>query len=136
VILPPACSTFCSRWTEVELAIGPLDFPSYQANRVARMAVEREFIIIGEAMLVLSRIAPDIVDSMSASRRIVNFRNQLTHEYPTVDDRIVWRIIEHDVPVLRRESKSDRKAAGRQRTPSPAAVRRRQHPRRQGTKRQ
>jgi len=33
----------------------------------------------------------------------VDFRNQLTHQYPTVDDAIVWAIIEHDVPVLRRE---------------------------------
>ena len=34
------------------------------------------------------------------------FRNQLTHEYPTVDNAIVWAIVEHDVPVLRRECAS------------------------------
>jgi len=27
----------------------------------------------------------------------------LTHEYPTVDNAVVWAIVEHDVPVLRRE---------------------------------
>jgi uncharacterized protein with HEPN domain len=27
----------------------------------------------------------------------------LTHEYPTVDDALVWAIIETDVPVLHRE---------------------------------
>lgn len=34
---------------------------------------------------------------------IVDFRNQLTHEYPTVDDALVWAIIVKDVPVLSRE---------------------------------
>lgn len=43
----------------IDLAARGLDFSAYQANRVARMAVEREFIIIGEAMLVLSRFGGD-----------------------------------------------------------------------------
>jgi uncharacterized protein with HEPN domain len=34
----------------------------------------------------------------------VDFRNQLAHEYPTVDNAFVWAIIEHDVPLLRKES--------------------------------
>jgi uncharacterized protein with HEPN domain len=34
-------------------------------------------------------------------RRI--FRNQLTHEYPSVNDVLVWGFIDRDVPVLRRE---------------------------------
>jgi len=34
----------------------------------------------------------------------VDFRNQLTHEYPTVDDDLVWANIEHDVAALLRES--------------------------------
>ena len=35
--------------------------------------------------------------------RSADFRNQLTHEYPAVDDAIVWAIIDRDVPVLLRE---------------------------------
>lgn len=34
-------------------------------------------------------------------RRI--FRNQLTHEYPSVNDVLVWGFIDRDAPVLRRE---------------------------------
>lgn len=37
------------------------------------------------------------------ARRIIDFRNQLTHEYPTIDDTIVWAIADRDVPVLLRE---------------------------------
>ena len=55
-------------------------------------------------MAALDRIAPEVFGAITRARRIVDFRNQLTHEYPTVDDALVWAIVETDVPVLRRES--------------------------------
>ena len=84
-------------------AVEGFDFQSYQDTRLVRSSVEREFIIIGEALLGLSHISDDTFVSITQSRRIVDFRNQLTHQYSTVDDAIVWAIIERDVPVLRRE---------------------------------
>lgn len=80
-----------------------LDLAGYQGNRLVRSSVEREFIIIGEAAEALARVAPKTFDAITRARRIVDFRNQLTHEYPTVDDALVWAIVTHDVPVLRRE---------------------------------
>lgn len=68
-----------------------------------RSAVERELTIIGEAVAVLSRTAPDLFGSITQARRIVDFRNQLTHAYPTVNDILVWGIADRDVPVLRKE---------------------------------
>jgi uncharacterized protein with HEPN domain len=68
-----------------------------------RSSVEREFITIGEAAAALSRTAPIMFDDITQARRIVDFRNQLTHEYPSVDDELVWAIIEHDVEPLRGE---------------------------------
>ena len=50
---------------------------------------------------VIGRI---VSSAITRARRIVDFRNQLTHEYPTVDDALVWAIVETDVPVLKRES--------------------------------
>lgn len=84
-------------------AVEELDFQAYQDTRLVRSSVEREFIIIGEALLAISRISDHTFANITQSRRIVDFRNQLTHQYPTVDDAIVWAIVEHDVPVLRRE---------------------------------
>jgi uncharacterized protein with HEPN domain len=84
-------------------AIAGLDLSSYQGNRLVRSSVEREFIIIGEAISALSRRAPELFRAIGHARRIVDFRNQLTHEYPTVDDTIVWAIADRDAPVLRRE---------------------------------
>lgn len=87
----------------ISAAVRGLDLAGYQESRLVRSAVEREFIIIGEAVAALARNAPEIFAGIKRARRIVDFRNQLTHSYPTVDDAIVWAIVEHDVPVLRRE---------------------------------
>lgn len=75
----------------------------YLGNRLVRSSVEREFTIIGEAVLALSRKAPDIFTSITGARRIVDLRNRLTHEYPTVDDELVWGLVKTDLKVLRGE---------------------------------
>ena len=87
----------------IALDVSGVDVDTYMETRSIRSAVEREFIIIGEAVAALARIAPEAFDAITRARRIVDFRNRLTHEYPTVDDALVWAIVEHDVPVLRRE---------------------------------
>jgi uncharacterized protein with HEPN domain len=88
----------------IEPALRGVDLAAYSASRLVRSSVEREFIIIGEAVAALSRVAPDIFDAITNARRIIDFRNQLTHAYATVDDAIVWAIAERDVPLLRSES--------------------------------
>ena len=84
-------------------AVRGLDLQNYEGNRLVRSSVEREFIIIGEALAALNRTSQEVFGSITRARRIVDFRNQLTHQYPNVDDAIVWAIIERDVPVLRSE---------------------------------
>jgi uncharacterized protein with HEPN domain len=87
----------------IAAALTGVDVEVYRGDRLVRSSVEREFTIIGEAALVLSRNAPDVFARISDARRIVDFRNQLTHEYPNVNDMLVWGIADRDVPVLRRE---------------------------------
>jgi uncharacterized protein with HEPN domain len=89
--------------TRIAAAVRDLDLAAYQGNRLVRSSVEREFIIIGEAVAALARIAPGTFAAITRARRIVEFRNRLTHAYPTVDDALVWAIVETDVPVLRKE---------------------------------
>ncbi len=97
----------------IAAAVTGLDLAEYETNRLVRSSVEREFIIVGEAMAALARSANGVFESITRGRRIVDFRNQLTHEYLTVDDALVWAIIEHDVPVLNRECTALMKAAVR-----------------------
>jgi uncharacterized protein with HEPN domain len=96
----------------IEAALSDIDLGAYRAERLVRSAVEREFIIIGEAIAALSRLSPDTFARITHARRIVDFRNQLTHEYPTVDDAVVWLIAKHDVPVLKVECADLLGAAG------------------------
>jgi uncharacterized protein with HEPN domain len=88
----------------IEAATRNLDLQEYLKNRLVRSSVEREFIIIGEALSALARTAPQTFGAITRAQRIVDFRNQLTHEYSIVDDALVWAIVQNDVPVLRRES--------------------------------
>jgi len=87
----------------ITAALRGLGLDEYKRTRLVRSSVEREFIIIGEAISALSRVAPEAFAAITRARRIVDFRNQLTHEYRSVDDAIVWAVVEHDVPVLLRE---------------------------------
>jgi uncharacterized protein with HEPN domain len=66
-------------------------------------AVEREFEIIGEALNRLDRLDPLTSACISELRRIVGFRNRIIHGYDTVDDAVVWGIVEKHLPSLMRE---------------------------------
>lgn len=87
----------------IDAAIAGMQIADYLANRLVRSSVEREFTIIGEAVLALSHKAPDVFAWITGARRIVDFRNRLTHEYPTVDDELVWGLAKVDLQVLRSE---------------------------------
>ncbi len=87
----------------ISTAVEDLSLQEYSNTRLVRSSVEREFTIIGEALLALSHSAEKIFNQITHARRIVDFRNQLTHQYPTVDDEMVWAVIGRNVPVLRRE---------------------------------
>jgi uncharacterized protein with HEPN domain len=69
-------------------------FDDYRGDELLRSGVERQFEIMGEA---LSQLAERIKDY----RKIIAFRNILIHAYATVDDRIVWGVVDGDLPALR-----------------------------------
>ena len=71
-----------------------------------RAAVERQFEIIGEAMARLARVDEQIVAGIDHNRRIIAFRNILIHRYADVDDRLVWNVVETNLPTLVRDIKA------------------------------
>lgn len=75
-------------------------YDDYLADEMLRSAVERQFEIVGEAFAGLRRMAPDLAVGVSDLPRIVAFRNVLIHGYATVDDRLVWGVIEGNLPGL------------------------------------
>lgn len=72
----------------------------YRSDRLLRQAIERNFEIIGEAVNRLAQLDPETAGRITKHRRIVDFRNVLTHGYDLIDHRIVWSTIEEEVPVL------------------------------------
>ena len=87
----------------IDLALFGADVEIYLSNRVIRSAVEREFIIIGEAIASLGRADAEFAARITHARLIVGFRNRLAHDYAAIDDEAVLSIAQHDVPVLRDE---------------------------------
>jgi uncharacterized protein with HEPN domain len=77
-----------------------IDETQYTSTRLIRSSVEREFITIGEALKVIAQRSPQLFASIPEGRRIIDFRNLLTHEYQNVRDRVVWGAIQVDLPVL------------------------------------
>lgn len=62
--------------------------------------MERQFITIGEALQQTLRIAPELANSISESRRIVNFRNVMVHGYAQIVPETVWGVVEADLNLL------------------------------------
>ena len=78
-------------------------FTDYEADAMLRAAAERQFEIVGEAMTNLARVDKPVADLISHYRRIIAFRDILIHGYANVDDRLVWDVINTNLPVLGRE---------------------------------
>ena len=76
------------------------DFAAYQSDELLRSAVERQFEILGEALNQLSHLDPDIAQMVPELPRIVAFRNILIHGYASVDDRLVWGVVESQLESL------------------------------------
>jgi uncharacterized protein with HEPN domain len=75
----------------------------YLASELLQSAVERQFEIAAEALNRLLKLSPDLATRLTEYRRIIDFRNLLSHGYDLVDPAIVWGVVEKDIPVLRRE---------------------------------
>jgi uncharacterized protein with HEPN domain len=88
-----------------------VDLDAYLASDEKRSAVERQFLIIGEAVAALRRQSPEVADSISEARFIVGFRNVLAHDYAAVDDEAVYGTATGDIPQLLRECEALLRAA-------------------------
>lgn len=78
-------------------------FSGYSTDPMLRSAVERQFEIIGEALVQVLRLDPSLRSRISDAGRIVAFRNRLIHGYSSVADDVVWGILEANLPALRKE---------------------------------
>ena len=72
----------------------------YQANIALQHQVERELIIIGEALVRLKNLHPEMAADITGADGYIGLRNVLNHQYPDIDQSAIWRTIESEIPVL------------------------------------
>jgi uncharacterized protein with HEPN domain len=87
----------------IEEVTEAVSLEEYRDWRAVRSSVEREFIIIGEALRRISVLDERLFLSISNSRAIIDFRNLLAHDYGAVDDDSVFGLVYSDLVVLKEE---------------------------------
>ena len=76
-------------------------FADYDADLLLRSAVERQLMIIGEAMGQVVRTDDDVAEQIEDAREIINLRNVIVHGYAVLENETIWGILQADVPRLR-----------------------------------
>ncbi len=77
------------------------DFHLYQTDLKTQSAVERQLVIIGEALNMLKQTESDL--SIQNDKQIIGFRNRLVHAYDSIDNAIVWVIVKRHLIELKKE---------------------------------
>ncbi len=75
-------------------------FEDFGRDDLLRAAIERHFIILGEALGKLRQTDPDTAARLPDLARAVALRNLLVHAYAEVDDAIVWGVVTGSLPKL------------------------------------
>ena len=88
-------------WKRIREFVGEMDFEAYSKDELVKSAVERRFINIGESLSRLKQSDLTAFGKIAEAQRIVGFRNVLVHGYESVSDRLVWGIVEENLPELR-----------------------------------
>ncbi len=73
-------------------------------------AVERRLGIIGEALWKASKIDKSI--RVTGQKSIISLRHILVHEYDMIDKGTLWKIVQHDLPILQSETEQILKSLG------------------------
>ena len=83
-----------------------MDYEEYSGNPMVKAAVERKFLMIGEALMRLKRENQELFKAITDHEKIIGFRNILVHGYDIIDDATVWSAVRESMPTLRRQVES------------------------------
>ncbi|SFT98490.1 Uncharacterized conserved protein, contains HEPN domain [Algoriphagus locisalis] len=74
------------------------NFINYKNDFIVKRAVERDLEIIGEAVRKLTEQNPNM--ALSSIKKIIGLRNMISHAYDSIDNELIWAIIQKDIPIL------------------------------------
>jgi uncharacterized protein with HEPN domain len=76
-------------------------FADYDGDLLLRSAVERQLMIVGEAMSQATRTDEELAEQIEDAREIIDLRNVIVHGYTVIENETIWGILQADVPKLR-----------------------------------
>jgi len=89
-----ACQRICEYTQDLSL-------DDYKQNQLVHDAVERNLLIVGEALSRLDRVDSETASRITNMGRITGLRNRLAHGYEDdINDDIIWNTIRTHVPAL------------------------------------
>ena len=93
-------------WDASEAAKAVLRFAAgktlqdYEADEVLRSAVERQLIILGEALGRFRQLDAELAGLVPDLNRAIGLRNVLVHAYTQTNNLLVWGLIDGPLPTL------------------------------------
>jgi len=78
-------------------------FEDYDRDLMLRSAVERQLMIVGEAMNKAQRLDDEVREHVREVQDIIGLRNVIAHGYAVVENATIWGIVQADVPDLYKE---------------------------------
>jgi len=75
----------------------------YENDEFLRAAIERLFIVIGEALSRLEKLDAQLAGQITDYRNIIGFRNVLVHGYELINHQVVWQTIQVHLPILKHQ---------------------------------
>lgn len=84
-----------------KFTVDTTDFNLYSLDLKTQSAVERQLVIVGEALVKLKKIDSHL--KIENDKQIIGFRNRLVHAYDSIDNSIVWAILNRHLTKLKEE---------------------------------
>ena len=75
----------------------------YEDDLLLRSGVERQLMIVGEALGQACRIDDTLHDKIAGLAEIIGFRNIVVHGYSKIHNETVWGVLQNDLPLLAEE---------------------------------
>ena len=98
---PKLLFDFLSAAEAIDEFIAGKTIDDYETDKLLRSAVERQFTIVGEALVRLRNLDPDTAATISELSKIIAFRNIVVHGYDMIEHFTIWDIAQRKLPGLR-----------------------------------
>jgi uncharacterized protein with HEPN domain len=96
----PAIHDILDTIERVQKRLAGVSFAEFEANWELRFAVQRAIEIISEASRRLPQELKDTRPEMGW-RRAAGIGNVLRHDYQTISNKVVWDVVQEDLPALK-----------------------------------